>query len=222
MALIRPNANANAPLFLSIKDAEAEAKQLVTSARAQAVEVSEQAQREGYTAGERDGQHAGFEAGQAAGRAQAYEEFRQQLTLITQALSQAQSQFEQAQEELHAALLRDCVDLAISLARRITKRQAQIDPQVLAANLEQAMKLVVGARDFRIAFHPHDRAALDVALGHLRLTCRPLEDAKLIEDATLSRGGCRIYTESGTIDADIDAQLDRMVEALLPPRSETI
>jgi flagellar biosynthesis/type III secretory pathway protein FliH len=39
---------------------------------------------------------------------------------------------------------------------------------------------------------------------------------QLIEDASLSPGGCRVFSESGAVDADLETQLDRICVELLP------
>ena len=38
----------------------------------------------------------------------------------------------------------------------------------------------------------------------------------VVEDASLSPGGCRIFTNSGQIDGDLDGQIDRVAADLLP------
>jgi flagellar assembly protein FliH len=220
MGVIRSGTKSHEPLFFSIKDAEEQAKELLATARTQAGGVTDAARAEGLEHGRREGYEAGLAQGQAEGREQALAEYREQMSAAAEALSRAQAEFEAAQQEFRGHVLRDCVDLALAVARRITRLQAQFDPQVLSANLEQAVKLVVGSRCFRIAFHPHDRAAMDAALDQLKVSYSSLDTVRLIEDATLSRGGCRIYTESGLIDADIDSQLDRLIEQIRPEPGE--
>ena len=78
------------------------------------------------------------------------------------------------------------------------------------------MKLAVGAADVRIAIHPAQRATLTAALPALRAEWPLLKHVELIEDAALGPGGCRIHTRGGLIDADLDTQLDRVIEDLLP------
>lgn len=220
MPVIRTESQIAKPLFFSIKDAEEEAKRVIAAAEREAAEMKESARQEGLSQGRREGYDAGYADGQSAGRCEAIEKHAEQLERAAEALTRAESEFESAREDFQSAVVRDCVELALAVARRVTRRQAEIDPHVLAANLEQAVKLVVGAKNFRIALHPHDRAAMELALAHLKLSYPALEEAKLIDDAMLARGGCRIYTESGMIDADLEGQLDRIAEQLLPVREE--
>jgi flagellar assembly protein FliH len=114
------------------------------------------------------------------------------------------------------AALSEVVELAVAVARRVTKRQGEIDPRVLEANLVEAMKLVVHAADVRIAVHPEQKAALLETLPRLKMQWPDLQHVELIEDANLSKGGCRVLTRNGEIDADLAGQLDRVVRELLP------
>jgi len=217
MAVIRKKQiSRNQPHLFSYRDAEEEAKRTVELARVSAESVTAAARVDGFEDGRREGFEAGLREGRAAGLAKALEDHTQNLEAAAQALKNAAQQFDQAKSNFTAEALQDCVDLALAVARRITKRQAQVDPHVLSANLEQAMKMAIGCTRLRIAFHPDDRATITQVLERLRFSNQAVESAQIIEDPTLARGGCRIDTEHGVVDADINAQLDRLIAELMP------
>ncbi len=218
MSVIRPGSKPLRPVFLSIKDAEEEARQIVVSAKERAALEANSARAEAFEQGKREGYHAGLEEGQRQGEAAALEEMRERLSSAAGALCDAAKVFESAHKRLEEDLPGDCAELALAVARRIIKREVEVSPQVLAANLEHAVKLIVGARSIRIAFHPDDRATLDAALAKLGVSFPAIKGAGIVEDPSLSRGGCRVYTETGMVDADLDSQLDRLVQQLIPGR----
>jgi flagellar biosynthesis/type III secretory pathway protein FliH len=86
----------------------------------------------------------------------------------------------------------------------------------MTANVSEAMRLAVRASDVRIAIHPSQRAALDEALPRLRMSWPALKHVELMDDPSLSPGGCRILTGGGVIDAELNAQVDRIAAELLP------
>ncbi len=47
----------------------------------------------------------------------------------------------------------------------------------------------------------------------------PVGHVELVDDATLSPGGARIFTLGGMVDADLDVQIDRIVADLVPSKS---
>lgn len=201
--------------------AQQQAEQLFAAAQAEAGQLREQGLAQGLAEGRRQGTALGLEQGKQAGQQQALSEHRAQLQQAMQSLSTAMSAIEKQRCDIEAAALTEVVQLALAIARRVTKRQAQIDPAVLTANLQEVMKLVVKSADVRIAIHPSQRKALDDALPQLQTQWPNLAHVHVIEDASLVPGGCRVFTENGRIDADLEAQLDRIAAELLPTLEES-
>jgi flagellar assembly protein FliH len=196
--------------------AQAHAEQLLAAAQAEAESLKQQAMAEGFAEGRREGTAQGLAQGKEAGQQQALTEHRAQLEKAVASLNAAAGALEQSRDQLESAGLTEVVQLALAVARRVTKRQATIDPQVLAANLAEAMKLAVKSADIRIAIHPSQRATLDAALPQLRLQWPNLDHVQIVEEQNLHPGGCRVFTEQGRISADLDEQLERIAGELLP------
>jgi flagellar assembly protein FliH len=106
--------------------------------------------------------------------------------------------------------------LALAVAQRITRRLGMIDPAVLKENLREVMNLLVHRDDVRIAIHPAQRATLNDLLPQLKLQWPTLAHIDVVEDETVSPGGCRVTAGQGAIDADLQGQLDRIAAELIP------
>ena len=204
------------PSLFQMPDPEEQAKRTVEAARVEAQTVTAAARADGFEEGKREGYEAGLREGHAAGMETALAEHSAGLIGAAEALKQAAGRFEEARSQFTREALVDCVELALAVAKRVTKRQSLVDPQVLSANLEQAMKMVIGCTRLRIALHPDDRATITQALEKLRFSNAAVETAQIVDDPGVARGGCRIETEHGTVDADIDAQLNRLIDQLMP------
>jgi flagellar assembly protein FliH len=202
--------------------ARQQADQLLAAAQTEAEELKAQARAAGMAEGLREGTMRGMEQGCKAGEQQALNEFKVQLQEAIAALKEGAAVLSASRSDLESLGLQEVVKLAIAIARRVTKRQGILDPQVLIANLEEAMKLVVQHAGLRIALHPAQRQTLDGALPQLGLTWPSLKHVEISEDATVSPGGCRISTCQGSIDANLDVQLDRVVADLLPSSQEAL
>ncbi|MDB5355863.1 MAG: flagellar assembly protein FliH [Phycisphaerales bacterium] len=200
--------------------ARQQAEQLLVAAQAEGDQLKAAARAQGDAQGQGEGLARGLEMGKKAGHQQALEEYRTQFQQAIAAVTQAAGAIDAQRNELEAIALQDVVRLAIAIAQRVTKRQGLIDPQALIANLEEAMKLVVQHSDLRIAVHPAQRKTLDAALPQLKLAWPGLKHVEVVDDATLSPGGCRVFTRQGQIDADLGVQLDRVVRDLLPDGDE--
>jgi flagellar assembly protein FliH len=202
--------------------ARRQADSILAAAQTEAEHLKTIAKAEGLADGKREGQKIGHTAGLEAAKKQALVERQQEITAAINACVAAANQFEQNRVELAASGLNELVKLALAVARRVTKRQAGIDPQVLASNLAEAMQLVLHAADVRISVNPAQKATLERLLPELCITWPTLKHVELIEDASVGVGGCRLHTATGHIDADLDSQLDRLVAELLPDRAPNI
>jgi flagellar assembly protein FliH len=196
--------------------AQQRAEQLLAAAQAEAESLKTEAYSAGKIEGRKEGAAEGLTQGRQAGHQQALNEFKAQFQQASTAFNAAAKALDQSRNQMEGEGLLEVVKLAMSVARRITKRQAALDPQVLIENLREAMKLVIKSADIRIAIHPTQRKILDKALPELQLQWPTLSHVAVIEDAALQAGGCRVFTEHGQIDASIETQLDRIAAELLP------
>jgi flagellar assembly protein FliH len=199
--------------------AQQQAEQLLTEAQAGARELREKAFADGFTEGRQSGLAKGHEEGAKAGHAAAVAAQKEKMNELIATLTAAAHSLDTSRLKLESDGLAEVVKLAAGIARRVTKRQGELDPAVLEANLSEAMKLVVHAADVRVAVHPTQKATLDDVLPRLQLSWPNLEHVELIEDPAIAPGGCRVFTAQGHIDADLDTQLDRIVAELLPGTS---
>jgi flagellar biosynthesis/type III secretory pathway protein FliH len=108
------------------------------------------------------------------------------------------------------------VSLAIAIAERVTKRQGLLDPLVAQANVEEALRLVVHSSDVRIAIHPSQKGQMAEVLPRIMSRWPNLKHVDLIADGTLEPGGCRVFSGGGQIDGDLQLQLDRIAQELVP------
>jgi flagellar assembly protein FliH len=196
--------------------AQRKADELLAAAQAEAESMKKAAYAQGLADGRREGTAQGVAEGKKAAHAQALTEHREKFTSAAAAMNKAAEQFNNQRGELEAGGLRSVIELAAAIARRVTKRQAMLDPQVLIENLKGAMQRVTHAADVRIALRPADMATIKNELPALKMAWPQLSHVELVEDATLTAGGCRLFTASGAVDGDLDGQLDRVIEQLLP------
>jgi flagellar assembly protein FliH len=74
--------------------------------------------------------------------------------------------------------------------------------------------LAAGSPNVRLHLHPEDYQSLGVQVRSLIDAMSSLDDAEVVPDATVTRGGCRVETRFGTIDQQIESQLRRIEEEL--------
>jgi flagellar assembly protein FliH len=106
--------------------------------------------------------------------------------------------------------------LALEIAEKMTAKAIAEDPEIVASVLERAKREIVDAKQIRIWLHPTDFNVLSELRPDL---IRAGDDAgRTIEVAmseSVARGGCRLETESGLVDATIPTQIAEIRRQLL-------
>jgi flagellar assembly protein FliH len=143
---------------------------------------------------------AGYAAGRADARADA-EQFNAIMRTLTRPLEELDTQVE---EEL--------VALAVSVARQLIRRELRTDPGEIVAVVRDALALLpVGVREVRVHLHPEDARLV----RGLAQTSEEAQGWRIVDDPVLSRGGCRVESESAQIDARLETRIGAVVSRLL-------
>jgi len=196
--------------------AQRKAEQITAAAKTEGQEIKSRARIEGVAEGRRLGLAQGTDEGKKSGHAQALAEHTSAMTKLIQTLSEAVRDLDDSRDHLHSQVLTEVVDLSCRIARRVTKRQGAVDPQIMCQNVTEALALAVHAADVRIAVNPSQLKTLETEMPNLRMTWPQLKHVELLADPAIAPGGARVFTAHGQIDGDLDAQLDSIVAELLP------
>ena len=157
--------------------------------------IRQQAYDEGYE----QGQTAGY----TAGIQQANNEIAQLRTLA--------QEFEVAINQVDAQLAQSLLDLSLEVARKMIGETMQVKPEVI---LDVVTKAIGNLPHFNqhghLILHPEDAELVRKHMGeHLAHT-----GWKILNDAGLRRGGCRVETAHTQIDASVEARWKRIVESI--------
>ena len=198
-----------------VQAARHEAEQIVRDGRASAeAELNaarEAAQREGFEAGRVEG----WKEGEQAAREATLDEFRPRVDELIERWQSAVERWDTEHRDMLLAAREEVVALALEMARRVVYRVIDADPTVVQDQVAEAMTLIGRATRAEVSVHPDDRSMLESILPDLMTQLGRSEQAAVRDDETLERGGCRVRTSAGAIDAQVTTQLDRIAEALL-------
>ncbi|MCA9310138.1 MAG: hypothetical protein KDA21_02975, partial [Phycisphaerales bacterium] len=200
------------------EQAEKAAATYIEEARAERERILAGAHEEGFEKGRREGHEAGYAAGLEEGRAAAFTQAGAELARTGEAWDAALDAFESRRTALLTDAREDLLRLALLIAGRIVHRHIEADPRVVLDQVEALIGMTMGPTRLVIEINPADRPVLEQALPGLIRRLGRTVDTEVVSDDEVKRGGCRVRTSRGVLDADIDVQMQRMVEALLPGR----
>jgi flagellar assembly protein FliH len=114
--------------------------------------------------------------------------------------------------ELDDQVQRQLSLLAGAIARQVIRREIKLNPADIVGVIRDTIALLpVTARDVRVYLHPDD-----ARLVRSRLAEVSSERAwSIVEDAVLPCGGCRVTSESSSIDAQVEQRLGAAIAAVL-------
>ena len=153
--------------------------------------IQQQAQQEGFAAGFREG--GALAATHAAS-----------LQQVLVAFSQESQQFNQRLSD-------ELLGLSLAISKQIIRESLKVHPELILAIVNEVLgELPHAHKHARLTLHPEDAALVRMRLG----------DAinhsgwHILEDAKMTRGGCRLDTPDCEIDASLEGRWRRVVSAL--------
>jgi len=114
--------------------------------------------------------------------------------------------------QLDTEVEKELLHLALSVGKQLARRELRVDPaQVIGIIRESLGQLPAAARDVRVHLHPEDAATVRERLAE------PASQRAwtIVEDPTMSRGGCVIRTETSQMDVKFESRVNAVIANVL-------
>jgi len=180
-----------------------EADSIIKQARQEAARIRAQAAEEG--------RQAAFQAAED----QLGSKIDEQLALLVPALKEAVQQILDARQSWQRHWEQHALRVAAAIASRVVRRQIDKVPLITLDLMREALQLAQGNERITLRLHPDDRATLGERVEKLIGDLGSLADVRVLDDPSIGRGGCRVDTEFGSIDQQLETQLARITAELL-------
>ncbi|MEN0109779.1 MAG: FliH/SctL family protein [Planctomycetota bacterium] len=137
-----------------------------------------------------------------------------ELATLRPALESMTAQLDAARDEWLAHWRGGAIGLAVKIAERIARRELAADPSIGESWLAEALELAAGSSRVTVRLAPADfehlRGYGETLLGSFSKTT----EVRFEADTAITPGGCRVETTHGSIDQQLEAQLERLAEEL--------
>ena len=121
-------------------------------------------------------------------------------------------------QNLDDEVVEQMVSLSTSIARQLVRRELKIEPeQVVAVVRETISSLPVTTRDIRVFLNPEDAKIVREVL----LSSSSGQRWEIIEEPVMSRGGCKVVTDTSRIDASMESRFTAIAANLLGGERKT-
>ena len=232
-SLVQEGNEMKAAVELARKETDEHVRRKISEANQRVAMIEEEARLRGETVGHRDGVESGFAEGMQKGleesRRQADHQVQERaMALLGDRCDYAPQLLMNVFEEFNSCwkltideVRRDTVALARGIAERILRKEIVEFPQLVTENIEIAIQRICDRRKIRIEVNPVDLATGIEFLPALEEKMHGAEGAEVVGVESICRGGCRVRSETGSVDLGIDTQLDLIESALIQDAQES-
>lgn len=168
-----------------------ERERLLAEARREAEEIRKKAYAEGF--------RQGWEEGRKKAEAKLAEEEKR--------LAALKEEFWRLREEVLRESEPEIVALAVTVAEKLLKQELTLAPEKVRAMVRAACREASAQKKAVLFVSPEDLPVLERYKEELKREFRPEVELYFAVDPGIARGGCRVETDLGEVDATLESQL---------------
>lgn len=149
-----------------------------------------------------------YQVGHAAGLAAGQQDSNDRVARFDQLLTALARPF----DELDETVEKELVELAMTVAKQLFRREIRIDPSHVIGVVRDAIKVLpIASREIQVHLHPEDATLVRESLSNVEGETTAWT---IIEDPLIDRGGCVITAESSRIDAQAETRLNAIINSI--------
>ena len=198
-----------------VLEARKEAARIVADARGKAEEAERQAGEKGYAEGHARGQEIGYAEGRQKALAETREVLAAESADLIPLARRAVEELIRAKAQFAQEAGRRIVELAAAIAEKVVGRLAHADAGAARANLTKALELSTRNAQWTVLVHPDQLEPLRAGFPELAEALGLSGRVRWVADERITRGGVKVLTARGEIDATTETQLANVVEVLM-------
>lgn len=196
-----------------LTDMAAQAEHYLAAVRREAAKIVDQARHEA-AALRQAAEAAGRQAAEQAIERVLDEKVAKQMKTLIPALQAAVSQIEDARQAWLTQWETAALELAVALAGRLVRGELQRRPEITLQWVRESLELAAGRGELTVQLNPGDAATLERQVRQLAAAFAPLATISVVGDEAISPGGCRLMTQFGAVDQQLETQLERIRQEL--------
>jgi flagellar biosynthesis/type III secretory pathway protein FliH len=157
----------------------------------------------------------GYEEGFAKGEQDGLAEGKVNALGMVERLEEILSDTESAWKNMIAAYETQIIDLISKTAEKVVYAQVQLDQEVVKRAILKAFDVVPEPVNVQINISPADYEYIDTIKEDFFSNIKGLKDVSVTPDSGICQGGCNIRTQSGEVDATLEARLETVRKSLM-------
>lgn len=178
----------------------------IAKAKKNAIDIKEQALKEGKDTGYKDGYQEGFEKGKTTAK-EDYGPLLETLNNLILDLSEFRKM-------MYPKVEKEMVGTIVDLTKKVLRHEMNLREDIVKEMILLAMDSVVNKENMTIHVHPDDKKYAEEFSPELKNLFGEIKNISFETNSGVERGGCVVKTNFGTIAAGID-QLEEKIDKIL-------
>jgi flagellar assembly protein FliH len=160
--------------------------------------LEQEAYDKGFSTGEKEGIRAG----------------EKKIQTLAADLTAAIDSLAGLRSDLVARYEAELLDLVLAICKKIIYCEVSLDSRVIQETVRQIIDDAPGGQPITLRLHPEDMEAIDRLKSRHAVSVTDMNRVSLVADTSVSRGGCRLETPHGNMDATIETRFNHVYEVL--------
>lgn len=119
--------------------------------------------------------------------------------------------------DLDEQVIDELVELSMAVVKQLVRRELKTSPDEIVAVVKEALSLLpVVTGEVQLELHTEDAAIVRNVMG----VPESESSWKIVENPVLTRGGCRVFTNSSRIDATVETRINAAIASVLGNRHQ--
>lgn len=154
----------------------------------------------------------GYNEGYADGLKMANEEFSTSIKVAAGIIMHLKNPLKEMDQDVKKAL----AELAVLIAQQVIRREVNYRPDEIIPVIEEAVRILsVGIETVHIYLNPNDAEHVRKCVNESKGESGQQNQWHIIESEDIERGGCRVCTESSSVDSTIENKIGQIADSFL-------
>ncbi len=191
------------------------ANKKIEQAKKNIAELEEIMRKQGYDKGFADGLVQGEIEGRKTGEAAARSEFEARIGGLNGALQHILSELSFRRQTIQAQAEADMLALALEIAKKIVKREVEVDEKFVVPLIMEAVALTNKRNDLVIKVNPANVKAVEEEIPTLNAIFNDIGRVSISADESIEAGGIKVISRDGEVDLSLEEQFASLERALV-------
>lgn len=149
------------------------------------------------------------------GKEEGLKESEERLSTTIKALGTALEEISELRKTIIRNSSQDMLHLVLTIARQVLHCEVAVKPETILSSIERALSASISTDSYNVKVNSQDLELVKEKKPFFLARVTGLKNINFESDDGISRGGCRVESELGEVDATIETQLEEIRQYLL-------